>query len=147
MSRNLSLQLWEMYSSSVLPLFFVSVSAPLQIESISQWALCIPTYGLIVQNHPKLFISLFILAMKQEQTAHLPPCHIFVPVGSTTAESPQRKRCQSSNYKQQIYSGQPPQRRWSFVKAEQRKMPPHNRGVVSVLFTLDELLSRLCWNI
>ena len=48
-----------------------------------------------------------------------PPCHISVALGSSAAESPQSKRCQSSNYKQ-IYLGQSPQRGWSFVKAEQK---------------------------
>lgn len=62
----------------------------------------------------------------------------------SSGEAPQRKRCRSSNYKQQIYSGQSPQIGWSFVKAEQRKMLLHNRGVLSEL--LDELLTRLCWN-
>lgn len=87
-----------------------------------------------------------LLPWKNESRQSIfPPCHISVASRSSAAESPQRKRCQSSNYKQQIYSGQSPQRGWSFVKAEQRKML-HNRGVVSVLFILDELLNPMCWN-
>lgn len=95
-----------------------------------------------MQNHLKLGL----LPWKNESRQSIfPPCHISVASRSSAAESPQRKRCQSSNYKQQIYSGQSPQRGWSFVKAEQRKML-HNRGVVSVLFILDELLNPMCWN-
>lgn len=48
---------------------------------------------------------------------------------NTAAES-QWKNSRRSNYKQQIYSGQPPQRAWSFVKAEQKKLRIHNTGVV-----------------
>ena len=115
--------------------FFSILGIVFRTSSDSQWALYIPTYGLIVGNEIKL--GGFSAVEQWQQTEHLPPGHIFyVAVGSTAAESPLRKRCQRSNYKQHIYSGQSPQRGWSFVEEEQRKTQLHSGGVVSVLFIL-----------
>lgn len=125
------------------PLFSVSISARLQVKSLSRWVLFLnPTYGPIVRIHLKLVLS----PWKNESRQCFPSCHISVALGGSAAESPQRRRCQSSNYKQQIYSGQSLQRGWSFVKAEQRRMLFRHRGVVSVLFMLDELLNQMSWN-
>lgn len=129
--------------NSLLPLFSVSISARLQLKSLSWWALFLnPAYGPIVRIHLKLVLS----PWKNESRQCFPSCHISVALGGSAAESPQRRRCQSSNYKQQIYSGQSLKRGWSFVKAEQRRMLLRHRGVVSMLFMLDELLNQLCWN-
>lgn len=129
--------------NSLLPLFSVSISARLQMKSLSWWVLFLnPTYGPIVRIHLKLVLS----PWKNESRQCFPSCHISVALGGSAAESPQRRRCQSSNYKQQIYSGQSLRRGWSFVKAEQRRMLLRLRGVVSMLFMLDELLNQMCWN-
>lgn len=54
---------------------------------------------------------------------------------------------QGSNYKLQIYSGQPPRRGWSFVKAEQRKMQLHTGSLCYLFIAVSALINNwLCWN-
>lgn len=112
-----------------LPLLSVATSAPLQIKSTSHWAICIATLW------PNCAESSEMSWEANKSRQRFPPCHIFCGVlGAPAAESLQRKRCQSPNYKQQIYSGQSPWRGWSFVKGEKRKMPLPNMGLVCVIY-------------
>lgn len=99
-----------------------------------------------IWNDCAIHLKLVLSPWKNESRQCFPSCHISVALGGSAAESPQRGCCQSSNYKQQIYPGQSLKRGWSFVKAAQRRMLLCHRGVVSMLFMLDELLNQLCWN-